>query len=256
MPDVATSPLFYAELMHREYHKWFSPNLHRDMELLILGHTGARVLVFPTRRGRFYEYEELGLVDALADQIENGWLQLFCVDSVDNESIYNRTAHPHDRIRRHGQYEQYILEEVLPLSRLKNPQPFLISHGCSLGAYHALNIALRHPQWFGKVVAFSGRYDLSAPVAEFRGLFDDYYDEDIYFNSPNHFLPNLHDDAALNQLRRLQIILTIGAEDPFLSSNVALSEALRDKHVAHELYVWEGRAHQADDWHKMVQLYL
>ena len=242
--------------MHREYHKWFSPNLHRDMELLILGHTGARVLVFPTRRGRFYEYEELGLVDALADQIENGWLQLFCVDSVDGESIYNRTVHPHDRIRRHGQYEQYILGEVLPLSRLKNPQPFMISHGCSLGAYHALNIALRHPQWFGKVVAFSGRYDLSAPVAEFRGLFDDYYDEDIYFNSPNHFLPNLHDDAALNQLRRLQIVLTVGAEDPFLSSNTALSGALRDKHVAHELYVWEGRAHQADDWHKMVQLYL
>ncbi|GAB3219842.1 esterase family protein [Spirosoma arcticum] len=242
--------------MHREYHKWFSPNLSRDMELLIFGHAGARVLVFPTRRGRFYEYEELGLVAAVADQIEKGWVQLFCVDSVDRESIYNRAVPPHDRIRRHGQYEQYILAEVLPLSRLKNSQPFMISHGCSLGAYHALNIAFRHPQWFGKVVAFSGRYDLSAPVAEFRGLFDDYYDEDIYFNSPNHFLPNLNDDALLDQLRRLQIVLTIGAEDPFLGSNIALSEALQAKHVAHELHVWNGRAHQADDWHKMVQLYL
>ncbi len=242
--------------MHREYHNWFSPNLNRDMELLIFGHAGARVLVFPTRRGRFYEYEELGLIAAVADQIENGWLQLYCVDSVDHESIYNRAVHPHDRIRRHGQYEQYILNEVLPLSRLKNPQPFMISHGCSLGAYHALNIAFRHPQWFGKVVAFSGRYDLSAPVAEFRGLFDDYYDEDIYFNNPNHFLPNLNDDALLNQLRRMQIVLTIGAEDPFLGSNIALSEALQAKQVAHELHVWNGRAHQADDWHKMLKVYL
>ncbi|WP_332369662.1 alpha/beta hydrolase-fold protein [Spirosoma telluris] len=159
-------------------------------------------------------------------------------------------------MRRHSQYEQYILNEVLPLSRLKNPQPFMISHGCSLGAYHALNIALRHPQWFGKVAAFSGRYNLSEPVAEFRGLFDDYYDEEIYYHSPNHFLPNLNDGAILDHLRRMQIVMTIGTEDPFLHSNLNLSETLWAKNVSHELYLWDGRAHQADDWQKMVQLYL
>ena len=242
--------------MNREYHKWFSPNLNRDMELLVFGHAGARVLVFPTRRGRFHEYEDLGLVDALSERIENGWLQLFCVDSVDRESIYNRYASPQDRIRRHGQYEQYILHEVLTFSRLKNPQPFMISHGCSLGAYHAVNIAFRHPQQFGKVVAFSGRYSLSEPVAEFRGLFDDYYDDEIYYHSPNHFLPNLADHALLDHLRRLNIVMTIGAEDPFMHSNLALSESLWNKQIAHELYVWDGRAHQADDWQKMAQLYL
>ncbi|WP_020598115.1 esterase family protein [Spirosoma panaciterrae] len=242
--------------MNREYHKWFSPNLNRDMELLVFGHAGARVLVFPTRRGRFYEYEELGLVEALADRIENGWLQLFCVDSVDRESVYNRAATPQDRIRRHNQYEQYILNEVLTFSRLKNPQPFMIAHGCSLGAYHALNIAFRHPQWFGKVAAFSGRYNLSEPVAEFRGLFDNYYDEDIYFHSPNHFLPNLQDEALIGHLRRMEIVMTIGADDPFLPSNLSLSETLWAKDIAHDLYLWDGRAHQADDWRKMVQLYL
>ena len=226
------------------------------MELLVFGHAGARVLVFPTRRGRFYEYENLGLVNALADRIDNGWLQLFCVDSIDRESIYNRHASPYDRIRRHGQYEQYILDEVLTFSRLKNPQPFMISHGCSLGAYHALNIAFRHPQWFGKVAAFSGRYNLSEPVAEFRGLFDDYYDEEIYFNSPNHFLPNLDDNAVLEHLRRLEIVITIGTEDPFIQSNLNLSDTLWSKNISHELYLWDGRAHQADDWCKMVQLYL
>ncbi|WP_420149744.1 esterase family protein [Spirosoma sp.] len=242
--------------MHREYHKWYSPNLNRDMELLIFGHAGARVLVFPTRRGRFHEYEDIGLVNALTEQLDNGWLQLFCVDSVDRESIYNRYAAPYDRIRRHGQYEQYILNEVLPFTRLKNPQPFMISHGCSLGAYHAVNIALRHPQWFGKIVAFSGRYSLSEPVAEFRGLFDDYYDEEIYFHSPNHFLPNLTDDSMLSHLRRMNIVLTIGVDDPFVHSNLALSEALWNKNIAHELYMWDGRAHQASDWQKMVPLYL
>lgn len=242
--------------MHREYHKWFSPNLDRDMELLIFGDAGARVLVFPTRRGRFFDYENFGLVDALSGQIDNGWLQLYCVDSVDHESIYNFYAPPAERIRRHAQYEQYILNEVLPLSRLKNPQPFMIAHGCSLGAYHAVNIAFRHPQWFGKVVALSGRYDLSVPVAEFRSLFDDYYDEDIYYNSPNHFLPNLTDETVLAALRRMTITLTIGTDDPFLSSNIALSEILQAKEIPHDLFIWNGRAHQAEDWRQMVQLYL
>jgi esterase/lipase superfamily enzyme len=120
---------------------------------------------------------------------------LFCVDSVDAESLYSVLRPPHERIRRHQQYEQYILQEVLPLSRLKNPEPFMIAHGCSLGAYHAVNIAFRHPHLFGKVVALSGRYDLSSPVAEFRCLFDQYYDNDIYYHTPNHYVPNLHDEA-------------------------------------------------------------
>ncbi len=241
--------------MIRTYHAWHSTHLNRHMELLVFGHAGARVLVFPTRIGRFYDYEDFGIVEALAEKITNGWLQLFCVDSVDGESIYSDRP-PHERIQRHMQYEQYILEEVLPLSRQLNPQPFMIAHGCSLGAYHAMNLALRHPQYFGKVVALSGRYDLSEPVADFRGLFDGYYDEEIYFHSPNHFLPNLFEDNILTELRRLEIVMAIGREDPFLGSNRSLSNALADKHIPHQFHVWDGRAHKAKYWREMVGLYL
>ena len=66
-------------MMNREYHKWFSPHLSREMELLVFGHAGARVLVFPTRTGRFFDYENWGLVESIRHKIENGWLQLFCV---------------------------------------------------------------------------------------------------------------------------------------------------------------------------------
>ncbi|GAB3751200.1 esterase family protein [Spirosoma pomorum] len=242
--------------MHRTYHKWFSPHLDRDMELLVFGHSGTKVLVFPTRRGRFYEYEDFGLVQALTEKIDKGWLQLYCVDSVDRESIYNRHIAPYQRIRRHEQYEAYILNEVIPLSRQINSNSYLISHGCSLGAYHAMNIALRHPTQFDKVVALSGRYALSEPVAEFRSLFDDYYDDDIYYNSPNHFLPNLSDPDLLEQLRKLEFVMTIGNEDPFLDSNIQLCDSLRDKGIPHELHIWQGRAHQVEDWRKMVEIYL
>ncbi|MES2733532.1 MAG: alpha/beta hydrolase-fold protein [Bacteroidota bacterium] len=242
--------------MYREYNQWFSPHLNRKMELLIFGHAGARVLVFPTRRGRFYDYENFGMVGAIQHALENGWLQLYCVDSVDAESLYDTSRHPRERLNRHRQYEQYIIKEVIPLTQHKNPNSFLIAHGCSLGAYHAVNIALRHPHLFGKVVGLSGRYDLSSPVAEFRGLFDGYYDEDIYFHTPNHYVPNLQDDATLQQLRQMQIVLAAGDGDPFVGSNWQLSASLWDKNVPNALHVWEGRAHQACYWQQMVQLYL
>ena len=103
--------------MKREYHRWFSPRLGREMELLVFSHAGPRVLVFPTRQGRFYDYENWRLVDAVGHCIERGAMQLFCVDSIDSESLYCERSPPHSRIARHRQYEAYILEEVIP-SRL------------------------------------------------------------------------------------------------------------------------------------------
>ena len=106
--------------MNREYCRWYSPHLERDMELLIFGHGGAKVLVFPTRCARFHEYEDLGLVSELRDKLEHGHLQLFCLDSVDAETFYCSWCHPGDRVRRHLQYERYVLHEVLPLMAQKN----------------------------------------------------------------------------------------------------------------------------------------
>src|SRR5437879_4998911 len=106
--------------MIREYHQWMSPRLGREMELLCFGHSGAKVLVFPTRGGRFYEYENMRMVQALAPQIEAGQLQLYCVDGLDHESLYCFWAHPSGRIKRHQQYEEYILHEVLPFMAERN----------------------------------------------------------------------------------------------------------------------------------------
>ena len=100
--------------MNREYYKSWSYHLQRDMELLIFGHAGAKVLIFPSRLGRFYEYEKLGIVELLKHKIEQGWLQLYCVDSIDSESFYCNWAHPSGRIKRHIDFEKYILKEVLP----------------------------------------------------------------------------------------------------------------------------------------------
>lgn len=85
------------------------------MELLIFGHSGAKVMMFPTRDGRFFEYEELGLVDSMADKVEAGHLQLYCIEGLAKETFYAAYNHPAERIRRHAAFEDYILNEVLPL---------------------------------------------------------------------------------------------------------------------------------------------
>jgi esterase/lipase superfamily enzyme len=242
--------------MRREYHHWWSPNLNRNMELLIFGRSGAKVLVFPTRGARFHEYEDLGLVQSIAGKINAGQLQLYCVDSIDTESVYCFWAHPHGRISRHKQYEEYLLQEVLPLMASKNNHPCTIAHGCSLGAYHAANIFFRHPHLFTKLAAFSGRYDLTWGVESFCDLFNGFYNEDIYYHTPAHFLQNLQCPERLAHLASSDIVFTIGKEDPFLQNNHLISGILNQKGVPHQMYEWEGRAHRGRFWRQMAPLYL
>ncbi len=242
--------------MNREYHKWWSNRLHRDMELLVFGHAGAKVLVFPSRLGRFYEYEKLGMVETLRHKIEQGWLQLYCIDSIDAESFYCQWAHPAWRISRHVDFEEYVLNEVFPFMQNKNPHDCVISHGLSLGAFHAANIVFRYPHLFKKLVAFSGRYDLTLSVECFNDLFDGFYNEDVYFHTPSHFLPNLECAWRLNKLREMDITLVIGKEDPFLHNNQQLSSILSQKNIRHQMPIWADRAHSGYYWRRMAAIYL
>lgn len=226
------------------------------MELLVFGHDGAKVLMFPTRDGRFYEYEDIGIVEVLADKIDAGHLQLYCVDSIVNESFYCNWCHPSGRIQRHIQYENYILNDILPFMASQNPNPCTIAYGCSLGAYKAATIAFRHPDRFQKLCAFSGRYDLTLSVEHFHNLFDGYYDDNIYFHTPTHFLPQLDCEMRLQHLRQMDMVFVIGKEDPFLDNNRHLSQICWSKGVPHALHEWNGRAHRGRYWRQMTRLYV
>ncbi len=242
--------------MRRDYHVWLSPALDREMEILIFGEGGQRVLVFPTRKGRFFEFEDGGLVDSLRTHLESGWIQLICVDSVDAESVYNFDIAPEARLRRHQEYEKYILEEVLPFSEKLNPNSTLASLGCSLGAYHAMNVALRHPHHFAKVLALSGRFDLTLHVPDFQDLFSGYYNEDVYYHQPTHYLPNLEDPAILQHIQKLDITMVVGMQDPFFGNNELLSKQLWAKGVWHRFRHWPGRAHRWERWREMLPVFL
>lgn len=235
--------------MHREHHRWYSPTLGRDMELLVFGHAGARVLIFPTSKGRFYEWEDRGMMNTLGDQIGGGQLQVYCVDSVDAESWYAHWKHPGARAWRNIQYDNYLLNEVLPLSWQKNQNPFLITIGASFGAYHALNFALRHPEFVSRAIGMSGIYEINRWT-------NGYYDDNVYFNSPCDFIPQEHEGWRLDALRRQDIILAVGRDDSLRYSSERLSSVLWNKGIGNALRLWDGWSHDWPYWQKMIRLYI
>ena len=234
--------------MHREYHKWYSDNLHRDMELTVFGHAGARVIVFPTQDGRYFDWEDRKMMDTLSRHINNGWIQVYCVDSVDLESWDNGHVGPRDRAIRHLQYHEYIINEVLPLSLSKNDNPFAMSVGASMGAYHAASIAVRFPEHFGRMIAMSGVYDI-------RKWTHGYDDDCVYQGNPFELIRG-QQDGKLAALNNLDMIIAIGKDDPAIEENRAFSQSLWDKGVWHAFREWDGFAHDWPYWHEMLLLYI
>jgi esterase/lipase superfamily enzyme len=238
--------------MKREYYKGHSRELGRDMEMLVFGHGGLPAVVFPTSQARFYEFEERGMVEAVRDKIEGGRLQLYCVDSVDAESWYNRNVPPRWRIARQVQYENHVLHEVVPFVRAQNHNPHLVTMGCSFGGYHAVNMGLRHPDVFTGFLSMSGAFDMQA-----LGFLDGYFDDDCYFNLPFAYLPNLHDGATLDRMRHNSYVLATGVHDQCWNDNERLAAVMRAKHLPVRLDVWGDNArHDWPWWQRMAQVYL
>jgi esterase/lipase superfamily enzyme len=235
--------------MHREHFRWFSPRLDRDMDLLMFGHAGARVIVFPSSMGKFFEWEDRGMIAALGEQLERGWLQLYCVDSVDSESWYAKRKHPADRARHHARYDAYIRDEVVPLTQHRNENGFLMTTGASFGAFHALSFALRYPHLVNRTIGLSGVYDI-------REVIDGYTDENVYPYNPAEFVVNEQDEGRLDAMRRMDIILAVGRGDRLYGNNEYFSGRLWSKNIWHALRIWDGWSHDWPYWTHMIQTYI
>jgi esterase/lipase superfamily enzyme len=217
--------------MRRDHHSWHSPALNREMELLAAGEAGTPMLVFPTAGGRFCDFESRGMLGVLSEKIERGELHVFCVDSVDNESWFNTNVHPYDRLMRHIAYEQYILNEVLPLIRGTNESAQLMTTGCGFGGYHAFNCAMKYPGVVSACVSMSGCFDVK-PFA------DGYYDNNLYFNNPVDYLPNLTDRWFLDRYAAMRIVLAAGEHDEWLGQNIRMHDILNNRGIEHVFDVW------------------
>jgi esterase/lipase superfamily enzyme len=202
------------------------------------GHYGRPVLVFPTESGHAREFADRGMVAAVADLIDAGRVKLYGVDSFDGGTWSAEYLPLEERARRHSAYEEWVLEAVVPhIVADCGGTTEIVTAGCSLGAFHALNFAFKRADLFPLALCFSGNYDPSA----WRGWGDK--GDALYFNNPTEYVANLHGDH-LDWLRsRLSLLLVCGQgqwEDTTgsLDSTRRMAQILAAKGVRHELDLW------------------
>jgi esterase/lipase superfamily enzyme len=237
-------------MWQRTTHAWESPALlGRETEMVVHGHAGARLIAFPTSMGWNREWEDRGMCDAVGDQLARGDLQIICVPSIDELAWYDEEAHPRARAEWHARYDAYLRDEVLPRTAALNANPFVIAAGASFGGYHALCLAARYPGEISRALVMSGLVDI-------RRLTGGWSDDLIYFYNPAEFLLHEHDPGRIAALRRLDLVLAVGRDDPLHAQNRALSEALWQRGIGNALREWDGWAHDWPWWHDMLRRYV
>jgi esterase/lipase superfamily enzyme len=202
------------------------------MEYLWFGKFGRPVLLFPTSGGRFFENEDFGLTGALADKVDAGEVQLFCAESIDNESWYNKSVHPALRAARHAQYDAYLRHEIVPYIFNRAQRGDLAVYGASFGAYHAADFASCHPDVVSRAICFSGVYDIHSFV-------DGYWDENCYFHCPTANIPNMDGEWA-GKLARVDWVIATGEHDTLVQQNRDFSQMLWSKGIPNRLEIWGG----------------
>ena len=239
--------------MHREHHRWYTGRLGREMDILVYGHYGQPIVAFPTSGGDHREYEGQGMIDALGHHIESGRVKVFCVDAMNNQSWYDKGAHPRHRSWLQARYDEYIASEVAPFveNHCGTPGIAITTTGASFGAYHAANTLFKHPDRFRRCLALSGVYDI-------RRFMDGDYDDNFYFNNPMDYVANLSDPWYYHHLRRADIHLATG-HGPWEDSGPTyrFSEVLRRKEIPHSVDDWgPDGGHDWPYWKKMTNEYV
>ena len=231
--------------IREEYFKWYSHELNMDIEMLVFGHSGYPVIIFPTTMGMYFESKDFKLIESAKWFLENGMIQIFCPDSIDKVSWYNKHIHPADRVRNHIWYDQMVKNEIVEKIRWNTPSGKVAVTGASFGGYHAANFAFRHPYFVSHLFTMSGAFDVNS-------FLDGHYDENVYFNNPVDYLPDLNHGELWN----MNIILGTSEWDICLEANQNMSAILHAKGVNHWLDVRGWKKHDWPLWREMFPHYL
>lgn len=135
-----------------------APGFDRAGTVIRYGHWGRPVVVFPSEQGRAWDYESNGMIEAIAPLIDQGRIKVYCVDSFDHATWSNRGLELEQRAVGHRAYESWITDRVMPfVAHDSGGTTDAITTGCSLGAYHALQLALTRADLFPVAICQSGK---------------------------------------------------------------------------------------------------
>jgi esterase/lipase superfamily enzyme len=231
--------------LKEEYHKWYSPTLDKETEMLVFGHAGYPVVLFPTTSGRFYECKDFKLIESAKWFLEEGLVQIYCPDSINELSWYNKEIHASWRVKNHIWYDKFIMDEVVnPICAARGIQKLAIA-GVSFGGYHAANFAFKHPERVSHMFSLSGAFDI-------KSFLDGYYDDNVFYNNPVDFLPGSNHPDLWN----MKIILGTSDWDICLESNQILAKILSDKNIPFWFDERKWAEHDWPIWREMFPHYL
>ncbi len=232
----------------------------RDVEidggrLLAYGHWGRPVLAFPSEDGEPWDWEDRGMIDALAAPLEGGRLKLYCLPSYDRESWTRGDLPLEERARRHGRYEWWVLERLVPFVQADSHTHELIVTGASFGAYHAANFCLKRADLFPLAICLSGVYDVSVQGGGERG-------DAVYFNNPVDYVAHAGGEH-LDWLRRTASLLLVCGQGQWedttgaLDSTRRFASLLAEKGIRHELDLWgHDVPHDWPSWRRQIAHHL
>ena len=235
--------------MHEYYHKWYTQYLNRDMEMLVFGHSGFPLVLFPSFGGRFFDCKDNGIISILSEFIESGKLKVYCPDTIDNESWGNELISIEDRLKTHTAYERMIINDVIKFSEYETGISDICLAGLGFGGYHSVNLALRNPNLVGFAFSYFG-------VMNIKRYLHEYYDENCYFNNPVDYMVNLDNTWYLDNLKWMEIILTSGKNDDSFEDNCYLSKVLYSKEIGHKFDIVDKMNNEWSDWAKILPSYL
>jgi len=238
--------------MQRRYEVIHSPAVGRNMQLLVFGHYGEPVIAFPSGGGQYFDFENNGMIGAVGHLIEAGKVKIYCPESLDNESWLNHGVDPHWRGYRHNAYQDFIVKDLAPAIRrdCQSPEIKIALVGCSLGAYHAANFALKFPHVFHHALCMSGRYDMGDICGNSSSM-------EVYYNNPIAYIPNLHGYSLEHVRANTHLVLVCGQgawEEKCLSETHRLADLLAEKGISHERDIWgHDVEHHWYWWRKQIK---
>ena len=233
------------------HHKWHSPSLNREVEMLVFGHAGQPVVLFPTSQGVYYQNKDQGLIDQAGWLLGKGKIKIYCPDTLDSFTWYNKSVAPGERAWNYNLYDRMLQTELIPWMQYETGYERIATAGCSFGGYHAVNTAFRHPELVSYCFSMSGAFDV-------RQFMEGYYDDNVYFNNPVDYAGSIGDPWQLAQLASCDLHLATGS-GPFEHSGEAyrLSEILASRGIPHHLDDWGPLGgHDWPYWKHQMREYL
>jgi esterase/lipase superfamily enzyme len=231
--------------MQEKHIKFYSHVLGRDMDLLVNGHWGYPILMFPTSMGNYLQNRDFGLMDSISHLIDAGKIKTYNIDSIDFQSFYAKELPANTKIYNYNLYTRFLKEELVPAIQKECSVHRVAVAGASFGGYHCTNFAFKYPDLVSHCFSMSGSFNI-------KSFMKGYYDDNVYFNNPVDFMQN----AESWKYNHMSIILGTSDWDICRQDNIEMSRMLAAKGINHWYDEKKWANHDWPLWNMMFPEYV